>query len=100
MALASACSALVNVSLLYFHLSKSGYYQVSRNTVIFVLKLLIAACIMGALVAYFTPAIEQWALMSLWHKIYWLVWLMVLAAGSYFAAVLALGIRKNDFRAA
>lgn len=100
LALASACSALVNVSLLYFHLSKSGYYKVSRTTIIFVLKLLIAACVMGALLAYFTPAIETWALMTLWQKIYWLVWLMILAAGSYFVAIISLGIRKKDFRAA
>lgn len=97
LALASACSALVNVSLLYFNLSQSGFYQVSRTTVIFILKLLIAACVMGALVAYFTPPIELWALMTIWHKIYWLVWLIALAAGSYFVTAISLGIRKKDF---
>lgn len=100
LALASACSALVNISLLYFHLSKSGYYQVSRQTMIFVLKLLIAACVMGSLVGYFTPEIKLWSLMTIWQKIYWLVWLMILAAGSYFAAIIALGIRKKEFKAA
>lgn len=99
LALASACSAFVNVSLLYFHLSKNGYYKVSRKTLIFALKLLISAFIMGALVAYFSPEIEQWALMTMWHKIYWLVWLIVLAAGSYFVCAITLGIRTKDFKA-
>lgn len=50
---------------------------------------------MGALVAYFTPEIELWALMTMWQKVYWLIWLMILAGGSYFASILVLGIRKR-----
>ncbi|QIM62249.1 murein biosynthesis integral membrane protein MurJ [Pasteurellaceae bacterium Orientalotternb1] len=99
LAMASALSAFVNASLLYRGLAKNGIYQFSGKTAIFALKLLIAGCIMGALVSYFSPDLYGWTTLSLWQKIHWLIWLIVLAAISYFGTLIALGIRKRDFRA-
>lgn len=99
LAMASALSALVNASLLYRGLAKNRVYQVSLKTVLFALKLLIAGCIMGALVSYFSPDLNGWAALSLWSKIHWLIWLIALAAVAYFGTLVALGIRKRDFRA-
>ncbi|QIW15307.1 murein biosynthesis integral membrane protein MurJ [Pasteurellaceae bacterium RH1A] len=100
LAMASALSALVNASLLYRQLAKEQVYVVTSKTAIFVLKLLIAACLMGALVSYFSPDLAGWASLSLWGKIHWLIWLIVVAAVSYFGSLAALGIRKRDFSAA
>ena len=55
---------------------------------------------MGALVSYFSPDLAGWNTLSFWAKVHWLAWLIVLAAISYFASLIALGIRPKDFRAA
>lgn len=99
LAMASALSAAVNATLLYKGLAKENVYKISSKTVIFALKLLISACLMGGLVAYFSPSLEGWLAMGIWTKIYWLVWLIALAAISYFGTLFVLGIRKRDFRA-
>lgn len=97
LALASALSAFVNMILLYRGLVKMQVYQAGWNTMIFTLKLIIAGCFMGTLVAYFSPDLMQWNGFSLWHKVYWLVWLIGLAVIGYFGSLFALGIRKKDF---
>lgn len=99
LAMASALSAAVNASLLYRGLAREGAYRVTLKTGIFVLKAAISACLMGALVAYFSPELNGWYQMTTWHKIYWLAWLIGLAAIVYFASLFALGVRKRDFRA-
>ena len=98
LAMASALSAAVNASLLYRQLSKLGIYHISRKTIFFILKVAIAALMMGGLVNYFSPHLEAWFEMSMLMKVYWLGWLIVLAASSYFAMLFILGIRKRDFR--
>lgn len=98
LAMASALSAAVNASLLYRQLSKQGIYHISRKTIFFILKVAIAALVMGGLVNYFSPHLEEWFEMSTLMKAYWLGWLIVLAVISYFAMLFILGIRKWDFR--
>lgn len=99
LAMASALSAFVNATLLYRALAQNRVYHLSMKTAIFTLKLLIAGCVMGALVSYFSPSLQAWASLSLWGKIHWLAWLITLAAVSYFSLLVLLGIRKRDFRA-
>ena len=98
LAMASALSAAVNAFLLYRHLSKQGIYHISRKTIFFILKIVIADLVMGGLVHYFSPHLEAWFEMSTLMQVYWLGWLIVLAAISYFAMLFILGIRKQDFR--
>lgn len=98
LAMASALSAAVNAGLLYRQLSKQAIYHISRKTVFFVLKLLIAGLIMGGVIHYFCPDLQSWYAMSTLLKVYWLLWLIVLAAICYFAMLLILGIRKQDLR--
>lgn len=99
LAMASALSAFVNMSLLYRGLAQGNVYRVSRKTALFALKLLIGGAVMGAAVSYYSPDLHGWQALSLWGRIHWLSWLIVLAAISYFGTLIALGIRKRDFRA-
>lgn len=99
LAMASALSAAVNAGLLYRGLAQRQIYRVTRHTAVFTLKLLLAALLMGGLVAYFSPSLSAWLSLSLWGKIHWLMWLIALAAVSYSATLVLLGIRKRDFKA-
>ncbi|AUI66937.1 MULTISPECIES: murein biosynthesis integral membrane protein MurJ [Glaesserella] len=100
LAMASALSAAVNASLLYRGLVQNKIYKVTMKTAVFTLKLLISACIMGALVSYFSPDLNTWVSLHFWAKVHWLAWLIVLAAVSYFASLIVLGVRPKDLRTA
>ncbi|MDP8079450.1 murein biosynthesis integral membrane protein MurJ [Phocoenobacter skyensis] len=99
LAMASALSALVNASLLYRFLFKKGIYKISKKTFIFTVKLLIATLLMGGVVNYFSPNLQEWYSLTLLGRIHWLSWLILLAAFTYFGCLALLGLRKKDFRA-
>lgn len=99
LAMASALSAAVNAFLLYHNLSKQGVYQISKKTIIFTIKLLIAALLMGAIINQLSPTLLEWYNLSLLGRIHWLAWLITLAAICYFGSLILLGLRKKDFRA-
>ncbi len=98
LAMASALSAAVNASLLYRGLSRRGIYKISLKTIIFTLKLLIAALVMGGVVNYFSPNLQEWYSLTLLQRIHWLSWLVLLAATIYFSCLVLLGLRKQDFK--
>ena len=95
LAIASAMSATLNAYLLYRGLDKADVYHFSRKSAVFFGKVLLAAIAMGAAVWYYVPEINQWAKMDFFMRVYWLVWLIVLAAIVYGATLILLGIRKH-----
>ena len=95
LAIASAMSATLNAYLLYRGLAKADVYHFSRKSAVFFGKVLLAAIAMGIAVWYYVPEINQWAKMDFFMRVYWLVWLIVLAAIVYGATLILLGIRKH-----
>ena len=95
LAIASAMSATLNAYLLYRGLAKADVYHFSRKSAVFFGKVLLAAVAMGAAVWYYVPEINQWAKMDFFMRVYWLVWLIVLAAIVYGATLILLGVRKH-----
>ena len=95
LAIASAMSATLNAYLLYRGLDKADVYHFSRKSAVFFGKVLLAAIAMGAAVWYYVPEINQWAKMDFFMRVYWLVWLIVLAAIVYGATLILLGVRKH-----
>ena len=67
------------------------YTIFSRKSAVFFLKVLGAALAMGGLVWYNCPSIQEWAAMTFLMRIYWLVWLIGLAAVVLFRRIGALG---------
>ena len=95
LAIASAMSATLNAYLLYRGLAKADVYHFSRKSAVFFGKVLLAAITMGTAVWYYVPEINQWAKMDFFMRVYWLVWLIVLAAIVYGATLILLGVRKH-----
>jgi len=95
LAIASAMSATLNAYLLYRGLAKADVYHFSRKSAVFFLKVLGAALAMGSLLWYNCPSIEEWASMTFLMRVYWLVWLIGLAAVVYLGVLVLLGIRKH-----
>lgn len=99
LAMASAMSATLNAFLLYRGLAKTDVYHFSRQSAVFFMKVLIAACLMGGLVWYFCPSLETWNNMTFLKRVHWLAWLIAIAAISYLGSLVVLGIRKEHLLA-
>lgn len=95
LAIASAMSATLNAYLLYRGLVNAQVYQISKKTAVFFLQILLSAGVMGALVWHFCPELGSWQAMSFLKRIHWLIWLIALAAISYVAMLVLVGIRKR-----
>ncbi|WP_087016369.1 murein biosynthesis integral membrane protein MurJ [Thaumasiovibrio subtropicus] len=98
LAMATALSALVNASLLYQGLHRQGVYRVSRQTLLFALRLVVAVAVMGAVIVYMMPAFEAWLAMGLAIRIAWLGGLIAMGALSYLLILVILGLRVHHLR--
>ncbi len=99
LAIATALSALVNAGLLYRGLHKQQVYRVSKDTVIFTLRLILGVVLMGAVVYHFMPVFEQWLVMDLWQRVYTLTGLIAAGAITYVVSLVILGLRPHQLRA-
>lgn len=95
LAMASAMSATLNAYLLYGGLAKSNVYHFSRKSAVFLVKILLAATVMGGIVWYNSPSLMEWNAMSFLNRIHWLFWLISLAGIVYLGMLMLLGIRKH-----
>ncbi|HDR1021208.1 TPA: murein biosynthesis integral membrane protein MurJ [Pasteurella multocida] len=95
LAMASAMSATLNAYLLYRGLAKTDVYHFSRKSAVFLVKILLAATVMGGLVWYNSPSLMEWNAMSFLNRVHWLFWLISLAVIVYLGMLALLGIRKR-----
>ncbi|MFT7228488.1 MAG: putative peptidoglycan lipid II flippase [Methylophilaceae bacterium] len=97
LALAIGLGACLNAGLLFYHLRKRGHYQPQAGWFLFVLKLILAAVVMAAIVHYVAGADALWFDYGLMEKIIRLVGLLLVGVGSYFSILWLMGIRVKDF---
>lgn len=98
LALATALSASLNAYLLYRGLQRSGVYQLSKRSGIFLAKLALASAVMATVLYYFNPVLAVWTELSLWQQIGRLSVLCAGAVVGYFSLLLLFGIRLADFK--
>ncbi|MFQ6370244.1 murein biosynthesis integral membrane protein MurJ [Shewanella sp. YIC-542] len=90
LAIATSMSALLNAGLLYRGLHLAGVYRVTRQTLVFLLKVLFAVALMVLLLVWFSPTIDTWQQWSLHLRVWHLLQLIAGGAGSYFLVILLL----------
>lgn len=98
LAMATSLSALINMVLLYRGLHIAGVYRLSRETIIFAFKVMIAGGVMTALLNWQLADMSVWLTWHISTRAYWLVGLIGLGAIGYIASVLAFGIRLKDLK--
>ncbi|WP_414828013.1 murein biosynthesis integral membrane protein MurJ [Alteromonas sp. H39] len=98
LAIATSMSATMNAVLLYITLHKQGVFSASRDTVLFVLRILIACTAMAALILYRDKGDAFYAL-DLTTQILNVAITILLAAGVFGLVLLILGARPRHFRA-
>lgn len=95
LALATAMSATLNAFLLYRGLHQAGVYTVSKQTLVWLFKLILATLFMSACLYFcqqYWPAISDGFSANLIE----LFGLILLAVMAYFACLFALGFRLNQ----
>ncbi|MHA2781799.1 murein biosynthesis integral membrane protein MurJ [Vibrio harveyi] len=99
LAIATALSAFVNMALLYRGLHIAGVYQVTKRTVLFIIRLMIAGAAMVAAILWQLEDMSVWLDWSFAHRSGVLGMLIALGAGVYIAVVFLLGVRLKDLKA-
>lgn len=99
LAIASAMSATLNASLLYRGLHKANIYQISRQTWLFLVKVIVAGVVMGLVIFQLSPELMLWNAFSFVQRLHWLLWLVAVAVIVYAAMLLLVGIRPRHLLA-
>lgn len=97
LAIATAMSATLNVILLYRGLNQQGIFTLSKNTVIWIIKLLLATAVMSVTLLYVADLLPYQQL-SLAEQITLLFSMIGAAVVGYFATLFVLGVRPKHLR--
>ncbi|QIL84999.1 murein biosynthesis integral membrane protein MurJ [Vibrio sp. HDW18] len=100
LAIATSMSALLNMTLLYRGLHRQGVYQLTSQTLWFVLRLIIAGAVMTGIMLWQQASMATWLSWGISQRALILSGLIVLGAASYLAVLLLLGIRLKHLKAA
>lgn len=98
LAMATTLSATLNAWLLYRGLKAANIYHLSKNTKIFIGKLVVSAIVMALVVYQLSADFNSWLAMNFIQQISQLVICISLGVLSYFVMIFLLGIRLNDFK--
>jgi putative peptidoglycan lipid II flippase len=98
LALATTLSSALNAYLLYRGLRRDGVLLPRSGWVSLLIRSLIAGLIMGAFLAWGVGELDFWLEIGFWPRIGYLMFWISCAAGIYFIALLAMGVRPSQFR--
>jgi putative peptidoglycan lipid II flippase len=96
LAMATSMSATLNAALLYWALQKQGVFQLSRASLVFIFRTLLAALCMASFSHWYAP--QDWTLFTELERVFELTKQIFTAALVFILSGLIFGIRLNDFR--
>ncbi|ENJ2787711.1 murein biosynthesis integral membrane protein MurJ [Vibrio parahaemolyticus] len=99
LAIATALSAFVNMALLYRGLHIAGVYQITKRTVFFIIRLVIAGAAMVTAILWQLEDMSVWLEWSFAHRCGMLGMLIGLGAAVYLAVLFLTGVRLKDLKA-
>ncbi|HHF3019501.1 TPA: murein biosynthesis integral membrane protein MurJ [Vibrio diabolicus] len=99
LAIATALSAFVNMALLYRGLHIAGVYQITKRTVFFIIRLVIAGAAMVAAILWQLEDMSVWLDWSFAHRSGVLGMLIALGAVVYLVVLFLTGARLKDLKA-
>lgn len=100
LAIATSLSAFINMGLLYRGLHMAEVYQMSKNTLFFIVRLLIAGIGMVAVIWYLLEDMDAWLNWDLLHRAFALAIMIGIGAFAYLLVLFLLGIRPKHLKAA
>ncbi len=99
LAIATALSAFVNMALLYRGLHIAGVYQITKRTVFFIVRLVVAGAAMVAAILWQLEDMSVWLEWSFAHRSGMLGMLIGLGSAVYLAVLFLTGVRLKDLKA-
>ncbi|EOV9227290.1 murein biosynthesis integral membrane protein MurJ [Vibrio parahaemolyticus] len=99
LAIATALSAFVNMALLYRGLHIAGVYKITKRTVFFIVRLVVAGAAMVAAILWQLEDMSVWLEWSFAHRSGMLGTLIGLGAAVYLAVLFLTGVRLKDLKA-
>lgn len=100
LAIATSLSALLNACMLYRGLHLQGVYRVSKQTMIFFVKIVCATAMMVMALVYLLPSTAAWVDWHTGERIMHLVRLIGIGGLTYLITLIILGIKPWRFRQA
>lgn len=97
LSLSIGLAACLNAALLYWQLRKQKIFQPRPGWRLFLLKLVIAVCVMAAVLIGILWLMPEWSSGNMLNRISRLLVVVIAGAGSYFVALALLGFRVRDF---
>ena len=98
LAIATTMSATLNAWMLYRGLKQAQIYHLSKNTKVFISKLILAAGVMAFVVYQLSDDFDVWLSMSFFEQILQLALCIGAGCLSYFLVIILLGVRLSDFK--
>ncbi len=99
LAIATALSAFVNMVLLYRGLHLAGVYQITKRTVFFIIRLVIAGAAMVAVILWQLKDMSVWLDWSFAYRSGMLGMLITMGAVVYLLVLFLTGVRLKDLKA-
>ena len=100
LAIATSLSAFVNMALLYHGLQKQNVYCVTKKTIVFFCKLIIAGGLMSLVIIYLLDDNSVWLAWQWLERVKHLFLLIGFGAVVYVISLLLMGVRLNDLKSA
>ena len=97
LAIATSMSATLNAGLLYFTLHKQGVFALSRTSVLFIVRVIVASTAMGALI-YYRDQGEAFFTLSLSTQMVEVGLTIAMSAMLFIFTMVVLGMRPRHFR--
>jgi putative peptidoglycan lipid II flippase len=97
-ALSTAVAAWINAGLLFRRLRRDGVYLPAAGWGRFAVQLLVANGLMAALLLFLSGDLVEWTSADAAARAGRLALIVAVAAGAYFATLLAMGVRLRHFR--
>ncbi|GAA5138710.1 murein biosynthesis integral membrane protein MurJ [Thalassotalea piscium] len=98
LALATSMSATLNAYLLYHGLKTNNVYQLSKQTKVFIIKIMMSSALMAAIVYWLSPSFNVWLQLTVLEQLIKLIYCIVAGVVTYFISILILGVRFKDFK--
>lgn len=95
LAIATSLSALINASLLYYHLKQQEIFSFSQGFLKMFFKILLATIIMGIFILNFNPNTQHYLNADAWHRVLIITGIISASIVIYFSSLRLLGVKTK-----
>ncbi len=96
LAAATSISAFVNAGLLYWYLTKQQVFTPLEGWLKLLMQVVLATVVFVLFLVYLNPEVKLWLDFGVWHRILWLLGLVMGSILVYFGVLFALGFRLKS----